>query len=659
MKRTNKKGFTIVELVIVIAVIAILAAVLIPTFSSLIKKANISNDTMLAKNMNLALASESVLGKPTSMEEAIRMLYTAGFVWENLTPTTNNYSYAWDSEGNQVILLDEQYNVTYANNPSYNKWNCYVPVDGETAKTAADAGWAIFLKETLTEDLAITKFVSIDTGSSNEITGALSMTGDGLGNTVQLKGSFKDVEVDDGTASVNQYGSISGELTITNIKVGSFHINGYVNEATLTSGKIVVENSGYIQAVSDLTIVAGSTELENNGQIGELTGFKMEGGAGEGGVVPGSGVIGTATAEDNMSVDIRNFAELCSFRDQVNGGRTFENVTVNLLADIDLSNIAWTPIGLVSRKSGNNNLKFSGNPFMGIFDGHNHTINGLTNKGFLPSSPYTYFAEKHNVETYSYGLFGGVADCEIRNIKLTNVNIVALADTATIDGTQKKVTGDSVGAIVGFVGGSLTMENCSASGNIVAFDAAGGLAGRAYPQDHDDDSVEEFVIIKNCVNNVNVTSQVKASGILGFIGNEWTCFEISDCKNTGDITANGNRQAIANGIVFCNFNPTLKTIKIANNTNSGKITVTVNTPNGKHNSNYIAGNMGKITATDLSNLISIDLSGNKNTGTYDFDFDMTPVLIRLSNSENPATGAIFSSNITGAEDEQTTWQKQA
>lgn len=43
MKKSNRKGFTIVELVIVIAVIAILAAVLIPTFSSIVKKANDSN----------------------------------------------------------------------------------------------------------------------------------------------------------------------------------------------------------------------------------------------------------------------------------------------------------------------------------------------------------------------------------------------------------------------------------------------------------------------------------------------------------------------------------------------------------------------------------------------------------------------------------------
>jgi type IV pilus assembly protein PilA len=39
MKKTNKKGFTLVELVIVIAVIAILAAVLIPVFSNLINDA--------------------------------------------------------------------------------------------------------------------------------------------------------------------------------------------------------------------------------------------------------------------------------------------------------------------------------------------------------------------------------------------------------------------------------------------------------------------------------------------------------------------------------------------------------------------------------------------------------------------------------------------
>ena len=40
MKKNNKKGFTIVELVIVIAVIGILSAILIPTFVGVTKAAN-------------------------------------------------------------------------------------------------------------------------------------------------------------------------------------------------------------------------------------------------------------------------------------------------------------------------------------------------------------------------------------------------------------------------------------------------------------------------------------------------------------------------------------------------------------------------------------------------------------------------------------------
>ena len=50
MRKSNKKGFTIVELVIVIAVIAILSAVLIPTFAGITEKANESARDQEAKN---------------------------------------------------------------------------------------------------------------------------------------------------------------------------------------------------------------------------------------------------------------------------------------------------------------------------------------------------------------------------------------------------------------------------------------------------------------------------------------------------------------------------------------------------------------------------------------------------------------------------------
>ena len=58
MKKQNKKrGFTIVELTIVVSVIAILSAVLIPTFAGVIKRSKISADEQAVRNMNTVIAT--------------------------------------------------------------------------------------------------------------------------------------------------------------------------------------------------------------------------------------------------------------------------------------------------------------------------------------------------------------------------------------------------------------------------------------------------------------------------------------------------------------------------------------------------------------------------------------------------------------------------
>ena len=79
--RKNKKGFTIVELVIVIAVIGILTAVMVPTIIHLVGKANKASDEALVSNLNKAvqLRYSETGKKPETMHETVEGLKEYGY----------------------------------------------------------------------------------------------------------------------------------------------------------------------------------------------------------------------------------------------------------------------------------------------------------------------------------------------------------------------------------------------------------------------------------------------------------------------------------------------------------------------------------------------------------------------------------------------------
>lgn len=107
--RVLKKGFTIVELVIVIAVIAILAAVLIPTFANLVDKANETVDMQLVKQMNTVLEAEEIVdGKPSTIIDAKKVLENNGIV--QFKPVDSNNIFYWVSTKNIVLLYNNSKN---------------------------------------------------------------------------------------------------------------------------------------------------------------------------------------------------------------------------------------------------------------------------------------------------------------------------------------------------------------------------------------------------------------------------------------------------------------------------------------------------------------------------------------------------------------------
>ena len=115
MKKNNKKGFTIVELVIVIAVIAILAAVLIPTFANVIEKANKSAVLQGARNAYTAIMAETdadfskvtavdasahtVTGAGVDLDDYIKDITAASFATGTITVTANGVTATIDADG--------------------------------------------------------------------------------------------------------------------------------------------------------------------------------------------------------------------------------------------------------------------------------------------------------------------------------------------------------------------------------------------------------------------------------------------------------------------------------------------------------------------------------------------------------------------------------
>ena len=112
IKRNNKRGFTIVELVIVIAVIAILAAVLIPTFSGIINKANQSADMQAVRQMNTALAIDGAVA-PTGIFGLFDVLDELGMTAEDYHPLAKDTYFFWDAKVNRILYVDKDMTVIY------------------------------------------------------------------------------------------------------------------------------------------------------------------------------------------------------------------------------------------------------------------------------------------------------------------------------------------------------------------------------------------------------------------------------------------------------------------------------------------------------------------------------------------------------------------
>ena len=256
MNNSKKRGFTIVELVIVIAVIAILAGVLIPTFTSIVKKANQSVDIQACTNMNKQLAIAGVDSTITTVDAAVAALDKVDLDIEDYKALQKDHYFYFvvDQKGTPTIIYtDKDNNILFPENVALApdaQWmslsgsvptdsNYTVASDGKvTINSGAKLAHLIEAKKGTSEALEITlsgkvdlKGAAVDFGTTN---GNITIKGESGATLSGLRASKNTVSPTSGEYANHSYGfGIFGDVNSGKVVLQDIVISGLMVGNTL------------------------------------------------------------------------------------------------------------------------------------------------------------------------------------------------------------------------------------------------------------------------------------------------------------------------------------------------------------------------------------------------------------------------------------------
>ena len=303
-KKNKRRGFTVVELVIVIAVIAILAAVLIPTYANLVKKANEAKAQAEAKNLVTEMLANILSGGDDAADLIIvtkkgNEAYVHGYdasagqlvAYKNnpvTIPEGDNF-YAQAQAICEAMATDKKLNTVAVTEGSWRDseklkanmaslgfkaeetavfanydivsltQNVTVVKTADDLKTAIEGGGYVFIKE----NVDVAPVVSDKTVKTlvPQTTIQKDTTMDLSGKKIGIK---NDADADFGEASPLIISVNSGTLTINgdgeiNCEAGNNQVYGI----NVLGGKVVVNSGKFYGAMTAIQVQKG--ELEING----------------------------------------------------------------------------------------------------------------------------------------------------------------------------------------------------------------------------------------------------------------------------------------------------------------------------------------------------------------------------------------------------------
>jgi len=142
----KQQGFTLIELMIVVAIIAILAAIALPAYSNYTKKAKVSEVILAASSVRTDLseyvASNNALPTNAWTPDFQKTQYVSNLVWNGTSVTATAQNISDDIDGKTITLTPTATKVGEGVIPS---WTCAGTIDtkfrpGSCQGVTVDAG---------------------------------------------------------------------------------------------------------------------------------------------------------------------------------------------------------------------------------------------------------------------------------------------------------------------------------------------------------------------------------------------------------------------------------------------------------------------------------------------------------------------------------------
>lgn len=233
MKKGTKKGFTLVELVIVIAVIAVLSAIIIPVTGSIVSNAKETVDKTTVKALNTALAQdEAKNGARTLYSDVIDAMAEYGYGVDKLTPLSLG-DILWDSKSNTFVLYKDGKEVMRdKGSSSVDKVNLW-----RVAKNKDDLSpeYSNYLADNF-NDKTVSVKTGVDVGNNKGLNISYSSSADDKNVIFNTNGG--DLSVAAPNAAVTHYG-VTNKVTIESVAPHSYYENGTVEgNLEIKQGKV-------------------------------------------------------------------------------------------------------------------------------------------------------------------------------------------------------------------------------------------------------------------------------------------------------------------------------------------------------------------------------------------------------------------------------------